>query len=77
MQGKGTMFFADGDSLHSKWVGSFEGEWKDNQKHGKGVFSYANGDKYDGMLPCVCVCVCLCVFGGFEGLATRGHSLDV
>jgi hypothetical protein len=50
MQGKGTMFFADGDSLHSKWVGSFEGEWKDNQKHGKGVFSYANGDKYDGML---------------------------
>ena len=26
---------------------------------------------------CVCVCVCLCVFGGFEGLATRGHSLDV
>lgn len=27
---------------------TYEGEWKDNVKHGYGVYVYANGDKYEG-----------------------------
>ena len=26
----------------------YEGDWKDDVRHGKGVFEYTNGDKYDG-----------------------------
>lgn len=26
----------------------YSGEWKDNKKHGKGKFSYSNGDVYEG-----------------------------
>ena len=26
----------------------FEGEFKDDKKHGHGVYTYANGDVYDG-----------------------------
>lgn len=27
---------------------SFEGDWVNDNKHGKGIFSYANGSKYSG-----------------------------
>ena len=26
----------------------YDGDWKDDVRHGKGVFEYTNGDKYDG-----------------------------
>ena len=26
----------------------YDGEWKDNTKHGHGVFAWANGNKYEG-----------------------------
>jgi len=26
----------------------YEGDWVNNQKHGRGVLNYVNGDKYDG-----------------------------
>lgn len=26
----------------------YEGNWKDGERHGHGVFFYANGSKYDG-----------------------------
>ena len=42
----------DGTLLkNAKWRTSstYNGSWKDNQKHGFGVQMYANGDKYEGM----------------------------
>ena len=27
---------------------SLDGEWKDGKKNGRGVLTYASGDKYDG-----------------------------
>lgn len=26
----------------------YDGDWKDDVRHGKGVFEYTNGDKYEG-----------------------------
>ena len=26
----------------------YEGQWKDEKMHGKGVYTYHNGDQYDG-----------------------------
>uniref|UniRef100_A0A7S3YDZ5 MORN repeat-containing protein 5 n=1 Tax=Lotharella globosa TaxID=91324 RepID=A0A7S3YDZ5_9EUKA len=49
--GVGTFTFVkplDDNPLVSQWAGSYEGEWKANKKHGKGVFKYPNGDKYEG-----------------------------
>jgi hypothetical protein len=45
MHGHGTYYYADGDK--------YEGEWKEDKRHGKGVVTYAgqNGtisEKYDG-----------------------------
>ena len=28
--------------------GTYEGEWRDGQRNGNGVFYYADGSKYDG-----------------------------
>jgi len=28
----------------------YDGEWNKGKKHGKGVFSYPDGSKYDGMM---------------------------
>lgn len=25
------------------------GDWNNNQKHGKGVYEYSNGDRYEGL----------------------------
>ena len=27
---------------------TYDGEWKDNNKHGRGVYKWADGDTYDG-----------------------------
>jgi len=27
---------------------TYDGEWKDDKATGQGIFSYSNGDKYDG-----------------------------
>ena len=26
----------------------YEGQWKNGERHGKGIYYYAYGDKYDG-----------------------------
>lgn len=31
-----------------QWAGSYEGEWKEGLKEGKGTFEYANNDRYVG-----------------------------
>lgn len=36
------MIFAEG--------GYYEGEWKNDMPNGKGIYSYANGEKYEGLL---------------------------
>lgn len=38
--GKGSFFYANGDS--------YEGDWVSNKKHGMGYYKYANGDQYMG-----------------------------
>jgi len=40
MAGFGVYFFEEGSK--------YEGEWKDNNAHGKGFYHYANGDVYEG-----------------------------
>ena len=40
MIGKGTLDLASGD----KYVG----EWKGDDKHGKGIYYYKNGDRFEG-----------------------------
>lgn len=45
MHGTGVYFYADGDK--------YDGEWKDDKRHGKGIVTYAAEDgsvaeKYDG-----------------------------
>ncbi|MES1915631.1 MAG: hypothetical protein MHM6MM_007550 [Cercozoa sp. M6MM] len=40
----------DDDSLQCQvsWRGSYEGFWKNNKKHGRGIYNYHNGDEYEG-----------------------------
>lgn len=38
--GRGTLYYANGDR--------YEGEWKENAKHGKGTMYFSNGAKYIG-----------------------------
>lgn len=38
--GLGKMTYINGDS--------YEGEWKDGMKVGKGIYKFANGDLYEG-----------------------------
>jgi len=49
--GIGTLTFAtkssDGKG-EPKWAGTYQGEWHQNLKQGKGVFKYQNGDVYEG-----------------------------
>ena len=40
MQGFGTYHYPDGSI--------YEGEWKDDKHHGKGILSFANGTRYEG-----------------------------
>lgn len=40
MEGYGTYVYSDGTS--------YNGEWKDNKHHGKGILSFANGTHYEG-----------------------------
>jgi len=48
--GSGIATFVEPDPKGgTKWAGTYEGQWIKNLKHGKGIFSYANGDKYEGM----------------------------
>jgi len=47
--GAGTLTFASsGGKDGAKWAGSYEGEWHMNKKEGRGIFSYPNGDRYEG-----------------------------
>ncbi|MBK9679003.1 MAG: hypothetical protein IPO69_09060 [Saprospiraceae bacterium] len=43
---QGKMIFAEG--------GYYEGEWKNDMPNGKGIYSYANGEKYEGLLYADC-----------------------
>ena len=60
MHGPGTYAYADGDK--------YEGEWKDDKRHGKGTVTYRGQDgsiveKYEvgcGVLVCVPPCGCTC-----------------
>ncbi|MBK9680336.1 MAG: hypothetical protein IPO69_15950 [Saprospiraceae bacterium] len=57
-EGKGKMIFAEG--------GYYEGEWKNDMPNGKGIYSYANGEKYEGLLY-----VCGCKTGLWQVLLYR------
>lgn len=37
-----------GTGVWEKSGGVYKGEWKDNQRHGQGVYTWADGEKYDG-----------------------------
>ena len=47
----------------------YEGEWKDNKVHGKGVYIYSNGDKYEGSF------INAMKHGQGKFLLTRSHGL--
>jgi hypothetical protein len=32
-------------------MGQYQGEYHANKRHGKGIYIYPKGDKYDGKLP--------------------------
>jgi len=38
----------DGGKLTEETIGHYLGEYKNNRKHGKGVYEYKNGIKYEG-----------------------------
>ena len=42
------MFDHSSSSASLTTIGTYEGEWKANKKHGKGIHRYANGSSYDG-----------------------------
>eukprot|EP00808_Paulinella_micropora_P003421 g29939.t1 len=45
--GHGVQKFVTGGK-DAKWTGTYVGHWSNNEKDGKGVFTYENGDKYEG-----------------------------
>jgi len=38
----------------------YDGEWNKGKKHGKGVFKYPDGSKYDGMIDACTLSFVMC-----------------
>jgi hypothetical protein len=49
MQGEGSFSTSGGSSVLSAGVRSYEGGWKNDRPHGRGLMLFANGDVYTGM----------------------------
>lgn len=43
------------NKLPYKTGGWYQGEWKDNRKHGYGTKTWVNGDKYEGVSMSHCL----------------------